>query len=291
MSQQQQRSRLIMVVLGVVAFAAAVLVIRGLINNPPGLPVDSSVARDDEMAIRKNSKQSARLTKNAASSSDRLVAQSSEDTAVSVPADADAATTEPYRERNATIGRLFDDFRGFQKSLDGYKLEHLERTVDGLELADDDSASSPSEGGSRRGTLESPVIVLAQPSNAVQPIWRVKSVPDSGCMVEVALSADQEKWSQWYAIEPSGDDISPTYPDGRPNPNYGAISGSGIANGLELYPYARYRLTLTSTSKASPVLQEFRLTYVDTTEGLGKIADPNSPPLSDKPPTEATPVL
>ncbi|MGI8907360.1 MAG: hypothetical protein ACR2IE_12820 [Candidatus Sumerlaeaceae bacterium] len=183
-------------------------------------------------------------------------------------------TETPAQEARVSVSHLVDNFRNFDKPLTGYKLDNVERTVDGLALSKKDDTTSPGDGGVRRGTLESPVLTMAQPSNAVQPIWRIKGSTDSSVNVEIALSADQEKWSQWYPIEPSGDEISPTYPDGRPNPNYGAVSGSSVANGLDLYPYVRYRLTLTSTGKGSPVVQEFKLTHVDSTDGMGRIPDP-----------------
>lgn len=186
---------------------------------------------------------------------------------------------EPEPEQNARIGHIIDDFRGYSKNLDGYKLDGLVRTNEGIALAPSSDDNTSESDGFRRGVLESPVLPFAHPSNAVQPIWRAK-VPDSeaSLRVELALSADAQNWSQWYQIEPTGDDISPTYPDGSPNPNYGAVSGGIIANGLSLYPYMRYRVTLASTGEdVTPVLEEFKVTYLDSTLGQGYPADQPPP--------------
>lgn len=188
------------------------------------------------------------------------------------------------REFNAKIGYVIDDFRGFHKSLDGYTLEGLKRTEEGLTL-DDDSETSITAAGAILGVLQSPTLPLSFPSNAVQPIWRAKSPEDGSIHVELSLSPDQENWSHWYPSEPTGDDISPTYPDGRPNPNYGAISGGAIANGLKLLPYVRYRVTLTAHGDKRPVLQEFKITHLDTTEGQGQLA--TEPPGVSAPTSEA----
>lgn len=191
--------------------------------------------------------------------------------------DENSTTPEPLqpdpeeREHNAQIGYVIDDFRGFGKSLDGYTLEGLKRTEEGLTL-DTDEATSITAAGAVLGVLESPSLALGFPSNAVQPIWRAKTSEDGTIQVEISLSPDGENWSHWYPSEPTGDDISPTYPDGRPNPNYGAVSGGAIANGLRLLPYVRYRVTLTAYGEKRPVLHEFKITHLDSTDGQGELA-------------------
>ncbi len=220
------------------------------------------------------------------------------DTVTSAP----VVPEEPEPEQNAVIDHLIDDFRGYQKQLDGYKLDGVVQTNDGITLSKkDDDGSSESEDGYRRGVLESPVLPFNHPSNAVQPIWRVE-LPnsDTSFHVEVSLSADGDEWTEWNQVEPSGDDISPTYPDGRPNPNYGARAGNAMAHGLSLYPYMRYRVTLASTNETdTPLLQEFKVTYLDSTDGQGYLAseepevpevqNPNAsaPAVPDQEPTGA----
>lgn len=287
MKHEPKRSRTTLVAICVVVGLAAMIGLS-MLNRPvqqpstnAGTPTDDADSRNARKIIRAQS---------TGRDSNTVIGEQANvrpNDAPATTAAEEAPPEPPEREENARIGYVIDDFRNFDKPLEGYKLENLERTVDGIALAKADPSTTSPDGTFRRGTIESPVLPLGHPSNAVQPIWRAEIPEEAGAIIEVALSADQQNWSEWYPIQPSGDEISPTYPDGRPNPNYGAISGGSIANGLDLYPYARYRVTLTSNTDASPVLQEFKLTYLDSTDGQGKIPDPNAP----KPTPAPTPAI
>jgi hypothetical protein len=87
----------------------------------------------------------------------------------------------------------------------------------------------------------------------------------------VAASPDGENWTSWYPTTGAHMDgeISPTYPDGSPNPNYGFILGDTAFFGNGLYTYFKYSVTLYSETKEAPVVSNFRLYYQDSTMGDG----------------------
>lgn len=208
-----------------------------------------------------------------------------------VPTPAPALTPDPSEpEENAKISYHIDKFRAYSTPLDGYKLDNVQLVNDGIILGGAKSEeTTATETTFRRGVLESPVITLAHASNAFQPIWRAAlPTSDAGIQLELAMSPDGENWSKWFSIQPSGDDISPTYPDGTPNPNYGAVSGTVVCDGVRLYPFMRYRVTLSSTGEEiSPVLEELKVTYLDSTAGEGYLAGPGPQPSPEVPPAEA----
>lgn len=168
-----------------------------------------------------------------------------------------------------------DKWERFEKVPEGYQLEGVVHTEEGLTLAPaDENSTGTGEVVSRRGSVESPPLLLDFPSNFMMPLWRHKAPQETGIGVEMAVSPDGEQWSQWFPLEESGDEISPTYPDGSPNPNYGFVGGTGITNGTRLYSFAKYRVTLTSADRnAAPVLQEFKIYYVDSAGPDGVLAD------------------
>lgn len=167
---------------------------------------------------------------------------------------------------NATIGYLINDFRLPQKALADYKFKNLKLTDEGITLAD-------ASGAPRTGTLESPALPLLHPSNMVGPIWRQQLPEGTSIEVEISLSPDNQNWSAWFKSEPNDhDEILPAYPDGRPNPHYGAIAGEAIANGLKLSAYVKYRVTLSSENKTAPVFQEVKIFHVDSTQGQGYVS-------------------
>lgn len=87
--------------------------------------------------------------------------------------------------------------------------------------------------------LEPPPLPFEFPANGVEPSWHAKTRPDTNLMVELALSADGQNWGPWQGITPTG---------------------------------VKYRITLTSTSDVAPVLEQFKLTYLDSTEGQAPLA-------------------
>ncbi|HPB32456.1 MAG TPA: hypothetical protein PLB62_13460, partial [Candidatus Sumerlaeota bacterium] len=159
------------------------------------------------------------------------------------------------------------DFRGLAELPDGFKMTNLELTVDGIRLLD---AKPGEENEPRSGILESPPEVFDFPSNAVAPLW-VEDLPEGTDMfVEVCVSPDGENWGVWHWIEPDEHgmgQISPTYPDGSPNPHYGYMPGNNLAWGNRQWQHVRYRVTLYADAeeKKNPTLGAFRLYYQDST--------------------------
>jgi hypothetical protein len=139
--------------------------------------------------------------------------------------------------------------------------------------------ATPGDKKPRMAMVESPTLPLNFPSNAVNPLWKENSPDGTEVLVEVALSPDGEKWTDWMPTT-SGHyegEMSPTYPDGRPNPNYGYTAGDMTFYGLKQFQYFRYAMTLYSENEASPVVSDFRLFYQDSTMGDGQIAQPGAP--------------
>lgn len=183
----------------------------------------------------------------------------------------DATTAGPHAEVPVSRDYRVDDFRDPKMDMTGYKLDGLEITSAGLTLA---AAPDGKKEGIRKGVLESPTLPLSFASNYMMPLWKAKTNEGSGLTVEMAISPDGQDWSSWFTLGPNADEISATYPDGRPNPNYGYQGGEGIANGTRLYSFARYRVTMTSgDATQDPFLEAFRVYYVDSTGPDGVLAD------------------
>lgn len=162
------------------------------------------------------------------------------------------------------------DFRNGQTPLDGFKLKNLEVTSAGITLP----PAPPGSDEPRIGVLESPPTPFKHPSNVIVPIWRGENPAGTTLQVEVTFSPNNDEWTQWFPIEKSNDPIEPFYPDGSPNPNYGAFVGTPVGFGLELYPFVRYRVTLVSdNASASPNLSAMEFYHSDSTMGQGFLAD------------------
>lgn len=158
------------------------------------------------------------------------------------------------------------------ESFASFKMEGLEATPDGIKLTD-----GPGVDGLRKGILESPPMPLEHASNMVAPIWKGANPEGSNTKVEMQV-VQGGKASPWYEVELNDEAVSPNYPDGRPNPNYGASVGSPLGFGLELYDKVRYRVTLTAPTGAdSPVIEEMNVYHADSTHGEGFAADQPPP--------------
>ncbi len=158
------------------------------------------------------------------------------------------------------------------ESLANFKLEGLEATADGIKLT-----AEPGVDGLRKGILESPPLPLEHASNMVAPIWKGANPEGTNTKVEMQV-VQGGKASPWYEVELNDEAVSPNYPDGRPNPNYGAFVGSPLGFGLELYDNVRYRVTLTAPTGAdSPLIEEMNVYHADSTNGEGFAADEPPP--------------
>lgn len=167
------------------------------------------------------------------------------------------------------------DFNNLNKLPDGYKAENLIITDKGFELPPPNQGE---EDKPRNGLLESPSISLDFASNAVSPLWKCEEPEGTTIMVEVSMSPDGQNWGMWHEITIDDDSvgqISQFYPDGSPNPNYGYIPGGVLCWGNRQYLYFRYRISLYSEVKDSPILSGFRLFYQDSTLGEGHVAEIN----------------
>jgi hypothetical protein len=179
----------------------------------------------------------------------------------------------PEQERRSKRAYAKADFQNFQTAMTDYKLDGVVQTADGITLPppkDDEDA--------RIGSIESPPITLEHASNMVVPIWRSDEVENGNLKIEVAVGTDDGQWSHWYPIDFNSDPVSPTYPDGSPNPNYGARPGTPVGFGFELYPYVKFRATLAATGAESPLLRAMDIYHTDSTDGDGYAAS-GPPPI------------
>lgn len=152
-------------------------------------------------------------------------------------ADEAPATEEPKEpEKNAESTWMIEDFTDPKKSWANYKMKNTRITEKGIELVP----------GAKEGTFESPVMTMPLPANMVAPLWKQEVPKGAAVRVEMAISGDNQSWSPWYPLADTGDDISPLYPDGTPNPNYGHVPGAYISTGLDLAAFTRYRFTLST---------------------------------------------
>ena len=196
------------------------------------------------------------------------------------------STEEP--ETNAVTAYLVEDFRDAKKDWKaaGYKLNNVKITDRGVTLED----------GATNGVLESPPMVLKLPSSMVAPLYKQEVPKGASVKIEASISGDNQTWSAWYPIEDSGNDISPVYPNGTPNPNYGYVPASYINLGLSLAGFVKYRATLSTAggvkeyrSADGTFPSELRLTgmriyHLDTSQGAGKV-DGRFPPGPGEPQT------
>ena len=168
---------------------------------------------------------------------------------------------EEYKEpdKNAETTWMIEDFTDTNRNWDGYIMRNVQVTPNGLELVP----------GAKKGYFESPVLTTPIPANMVAPLWK-QEVPQGACVnVEMAISGDGQNWSTWFPLPDTGDDISPLYPDGTPNPNYGHVPGAYISTGLDLAAFTRYRFTLATEGCDG---QEYRLpdgTFANTLRVTG----------------------
>lgn len=168
------------------------------------------------------------------------------------------------------------DFRDLDGPPPGYRLENVVLTPEGFTLPPPEPGK---ENQPRMGVIESPPHMLDFFSNAVAPLWKEKLPDGTDMFVEMSVSPDGVHWGPWQWVEideDSAGQISPTYPDGRPNPNYGYTPGTMLAWGLTQWGYVRYRVRLYSEGPASPVLSAFRMFIQDSTLGEGHVATPDS---------------
>jgi hypothetical protein len=168
------------------------------------------------------------------------------------------------------------DFRNLETPPPGFRLENVVLSPEGFTLP---PLEPGKENQPRMGVIESPPQMFDFFSNAVAPLWK-EQIPDGTDMfVEMSVSPDGVHWGPWQWVEideDSAGQISPTYPDGRPNPNYGYTPGTMLAWGLTQWGYVRYRVRLYSEGPASPILSAFRMFYQDSTLGEGRVATPDT---------------
>lgn len=201
------------------------------------------------------------------------------------------STAEP--ETNAVTAYLVEDFRDSKKDWKaaGYKMNNVKITDQGVTLED----------GATNGVLESPPMVLKLPSSMVAPLYKQEVPKGASVKIEASISGDNQTWSAWYPIEDSGNDISPVYPNGTPNPNYGYVPASYINLGLSLAGFVKYRATLSTsggdkeyrmadgTFPSTLRLTGMRIYHLDTSQGAGKVDNqfPPGPPQPGEQPQGA----
>jgi hypothetical protein len=155
------------------------------------------------------------------------------------------------------------DFSSPDAVPDDFALEGVVPTDNGVVLS---AEAEKSAAGTRTGVLESTVQQFDFPTNSIVPLWKEEVPEGTEIVMEYSVSPDGTEWSDWYEFHPSHEsEISPTYPDGRPNPNYGYTSGGIITFDNHMKGYFRFRARLTSESEASPVFSGVRVYYQDST--------------------------
>ncbi|MEQ8820119.1 MAG: hypothetical protein RLY93_07715 [Sumerlaeia bacterium] len=180
---------------------------------------------------------------------------------------------DPESQPRTTLIYDFSSPDGFPKAS---RLKGLYMTDEGLKVSADAETNAH---GHRVGILETPSQPLDFPSNAVTPLWKV-DLPEGGASqvhVEVAFSVNGTDWTKWYHFDADADSlgqIRPTYPDGRPNPNYGYVSGGLLVHGLTQYDHIRSRVVLEAAEGEDPALHSIRYYYQDSTLGEGRLASP-----------------
>lgn len=152
---------------------------------------------------------------------------------------------------------------------EGFVAGNIVATAEGLKLGDAPAGAD----GKRRGTLDSPDLPADFPLNSFVPLWKEKLADGTKVSVEMSLSVDGVTWGPWMPYVADAEDteeISPTYPDGRPNPFYGYTAAMRTTFGEDLWGAFRYRFTLESANSSTPTLSSVRLYYQDSTMGEGK---------------------
>jgi len=165
------------------------------------------------------------------------------------------------------------DFRNLGELPKGLAMENLKLTDNGIELP---PPKEGEEGKPRTGILESPLQEMDFPSNAISPLWLEKIPDGTTIFVEFSMSPDGDNWGIWHPVEVDEDSVGQIeefYPDGRPNPNYGYTPGGVFSWGLKQWKYFKYRVTLYSETKDSPLLSGVRFFYQDSTLGEGHLAE------------------
>lgn len=154
------------------------------------------------------------------------------------------------------------------------KLENVESTAEGFRLAKAADGSHTIV-----GVLQSVPIPTEIPANAVGVHWR-ETVPEgTEIKVEVSSSSNGGNWTEWQTVEVDDDsEVSPVFPDGRPNPNFGDTIGTLISRTDNRAAFYRYRVTLsTEQGDKSPTLQRVALTYQDSTDEHSSIQPEKEP--------------
>ena len=190
-------------------------------------------------------------------------------------------TPDPHNPENQPRDFLVFDFTKMDSVPNGYLLDGIELTKDGFKLK---PAAAGEEDSERKGMLVSAPELLNFPSNAISPLWKEKLPEGTDMFVEIQMSPDAENWGAWQWVTVDDDSVtqmSPTYPNGMPNPNYGYNPGGVFHWGDLQYNYVRYRFTLYSEVEDSPALEGVRFFYQDSTLGDGRIAQPNEIPTEE----------
>jgi len=179
-----------------------------------------------------------------------------------------APVVTPFNPEDQPRTTYVREFKGVEKLPEGFKLDGLVLTANGIELP----PPAPGATGTRKGTATSPNEYTEFPGNSFAPLWRQRLADGTRVDAEFALSPDGKTWGPWTQIiadDEAHGEISPTYPDGSPNPFHGFQPGGLFNYGDERWAAFRYRFVLTSENAASPVLEAVRFFYQDSTLGEG----------------------
>lgn len=162
-------------------------------------------------------------------------------------------TTEPARSSEPALsGYTIDRFSGITSFPAGYVAQDVVLSSGGLTLA-----TGPGD-SPRLGMVESPALPLREPTQALAPPAR-KELP-AGCsvQVEIALSRDGRRWTQWYLLERHGLAATEMAGGSAAQAADPAASVPGVPPDAK-GPFIKYRLTMTAQGAAAPVLHDLRI--------------------------------
>lgn len=174
-------------------------------------------------------------------------------------------TTKTYSYEKQSRGDIyFADFTNLSQLPEDLVIENLNLTDNGFEL----SPTQKEERKIRTGFLISSPIKMDYPCNEIKSAWIEKIPEGTDILLELSLSADGNKWSEWQPIKLyTGDD----YPMEEIGANDEFTFGADFGRGRVLWLFFKYKITFTSENDSTPVFSKIKFLFRDTTHGSGEM--------------------
>lgn len=271
---ESKTKRISLVVISVVIIIGALFMIlwRSTESSPGQLPIVEPVSRETDVldhASRASSISSPQQSTPLPEESPAPVENNKKVVAAPPEEITEAPLVDP-EDQPRTFFHM--DFTNLSSLPEGFTLEDVELTDKGIMLS---PLAEGEEATPRYGLITAPPEEMHFLSNAVSPLWKQDVSDGTSVFIEVSMSPDGDTWGIWHPIAYDEDAGEPAeyYPDGSPNPNFGYTPGGVLCWGMSQFKYFRYRATLYSETKDSPLFSGFRLFYQDSTLGQGDIAE------------------